>query len=564
MPDSQTYSVANRSVVDLFAADSIAFQIPPFQRRYAWGAEQVSELVADLYQDEDWRKATTRARVPYFLGSIVLAKGEGPDLVLDGQQRLTTISLLIAVLKEKIAAQNWAEAIELEKYLTAGRFGQEKTAKIILQPEDEKTYSELIREPRSYTYPNLEKSRLAIAVRQISTMLDRYAQEAVAQGADLRSVLSRMVQKLLYEVVLVRIDAPSEAAAFRLFETLNDRGLLLNAADLIKNKLFMRCGDEYLSEVKEIWKEILHLVEPKEIVNFLRYYWIAFHGEVREHKLYDEFGTDLNWKQPLEAITFARDLRASAQLYRLISRPELRTDRFENETMEGLQRLATFRARSCRPVLLLCARNAPDILPAVVQACESITVRYSVIGRRIPNELERAYSRVCRRLVGNPEDVLLVLRDELDQLVPNDEEFTADFLKIRLVRVSNTWRTILERLAEISGSAETHVLRSRRVHVEHILPQKPSRAALKESGLTDEEAKELIGRMGNLTLLSGPKNQANSNGPFSRKRSGFKDSDIRLNRRIAEYDNWGKSEIEGRTQELAALAVEAWPWPILS
>src|SRR5688572_19460681 len=116
-----------RRIDGLFEGSSEGFSIPPFQRRYAWGAEEVQYLISDLYDDLDWKNnKEILDDIPYFLGSIVVITGEKtePSLVLDGQQRLTTLSLMLAVLRQKLIELNTEDSIkfsnDLAKYLEWG------------------------------------------------------------------------------------------------------------------------------------------------------------------------------------------------------------------------------------------------------------------------------------------------------------------------------------------------------------------------------------------------------------------------------------------------------------
>src|SRR5689334_20200775 len=96
-----TYDVESSPIGDIFKEDRVVFQIPEFQRRYAWTPAEVGALVADLFEDCDWSTKTNEFD-KYFLGSIVLARDQAVLLVLDGQQRLTTIALLLAVLYNEL------------------------------------------------------------------------------------------------------------------------------------------------------------------------------------------------------------------------------------------------------------------------------------------------------------------------------------------------------------------------------------------------------------------------------------------------------------------------------
>jgi hypothetical protein len=560
MPSNQSYQVAEHRVDALFAPDSVAFQIPMFQRRYAWGTEEVSDLLADLYGEYDWLDDRS-VNQPYFLGSIVLAKGNGPDIVLDGQQRLTTISLLLAVLKEKLMLFGSSGAHDIQKYLQAGKLGEPKSPKIRLQPEDAEAYATLINEPSKSTSPEIKKTLLAHAVRKITERVNEYLKWAQERGTSEPDAVENMAKRVLYGVEFVGITAPSEAEAFKLFETLNDRGLPLNAADLFKNKLFAQCGERYLEEARQIWGDVTEIVGEAEVISFLRSYWIAFYDSVRKDRLYNAVRDELNKLRPVEALEFAESLKSAAQIYQHIANPDPKTCPWGSETGERLYRLLIFRARTARPVILACAKSETSFVPELVAACEVATVRYSMVAELNPNQLERAYNKLCQSLRKSPGDFKTEVYSVLKPLIPSDEEFENKFAFVEISGHTPPWREIYVRLNQLISTGETAILGPSRVHLEHILPLNPSREALIEAQLTSEEAKDLVNSIGNITLLSGRKNQAISNKPFSFKQPVFASSEIALNRSISMQSRWGRKEIEDRALELAKLAVKAWGWP---
>src|ERR1022692_4069710 len=268
------YEVLSQTVELLLSPGTAQFQVPVFQRRYAWGAEEIGQLIDDLFGE------SAQNELPYFLGSIVLARQDGipggaADLVLDGQQRLTTLSLLISALIDRMRGEGATDADEHKMYLFSRRVKGKKTPKLLLQPDDAKAFEILIGEPAQASEPKLKSTPLGIAVAKILELLDEYA--AGPQYKDVPKPFEAMFSRLLYDVELVRITAPSERDAFRLFETLNDRGLALSAADLIKNKLFSRCKGE-LDDAVDSWGNLLLLTKDDDVVNFLRTFWIAFKG----------------------------------------------------------------------------------------------------------------------------------------------------------------------------------------------------------------------------------------------------------------------------------------------
>lgn len=565
------YHVESKTVELLLAPDSISYKVPEFQRSYAWGIEEVTQLLDDLFYESHWLGNTSTTDIPYFLGSLVLAGRDKEDeyLILDGQQRLVTISLLLNALQGRLKETSFDEASSIRKYLEAGRIGHKKSPKLKLQPTDLELYKTLLENPKQGQVSKYGRSQLARAMRAINTRLNQYATQALSKELSLLDLYSGMLSTLLYSVEFVIILSPSESDAFKLFETLNDRGLALNAADLIKNKIFAQCGESERDAAIDAWQNTIELVGESEIVNFLRYFWMASEGFVRKRGLYDVFRRHLENMKGINKSTnsglFALKIEEYARIYQHIADPNPKTSPWGEEAGEALRRLVNYRARSCRSALLACAfnkRRTVGDMVYLVAACESITVRHSIVGERNPNLLETMYAQLCAALREDSSSIQNILSRENLFDLPGDTEFQESFVGVELSNVTTTWREILVRLNSILGTGETKVEGASKVHVEHILPQKPSAKALQEADLTPSEAEELIDKIGNLTLLLGKTNRQGSNKPFSAKKESYEKSQITLNRWIAGKNRWGQSEIEERSQELAKLAVSAYPWPI--
>lgn len=563
MTVSKSYGVDNLTIASALNVDSPIYSIPQFQRKYAWTKKEIDDLLFDLFEDIDWSNEDLSGLSPHFLGSIVVATIDEYDTVLDGQQRLTSISLLLAVIKRKLIEGSSDKAGAVDQYLTkvSRRRRGENQVRIQLQPEDEATYKTLLKDPTKHKVKELSGSLLARAVRAAMEKVEGYIRRAEAIGVSSEVALLSMLERTLDYTTLVRITAPSEADAFRLFETLNDRGLALNAADLIKNKLLARCQNN-VPEAVEIWKKTVSSVGEDEIVNFLRYYWIAFHSNVRQRELYKSFEQHLGKMNALKALDFARTLRDSASIYGKIIDPYQSDQVWKSEVTEVLKRLAVYKARSCRPVLLACARYRRDDMLKVATACEVITVRYSITSNLGSNDLDGSYARLARDLKDTRKDISEVLDAHLSVHALSDEDFARNFSELSISNVSEVWRQILIQLNDKLSTGETTVRDAQKVHVEHIFPQKPDTNALRESQIRGKEAGESFSRrIGNLTLLSGDLNRKASNHAFSIKKPAFRSSEIALNKDIVNATKWGEQEIAERSEALSQLAVNVWPWP---
>jgi uncharacterized protein DUF262/uncharacterized protein DUF1524 len=565
MPTSK-YEVMSLTIEELLSPDTAEFEVPPFQRTYSWGADEINQLIDDLFGD------SSDPDLPYFLGSVVLATREDSNdsrrsLILDGQQRLTTISLLIAVLINKLSEHGTMDVAMLKSRLFSYGVDMQPRPKLLLQGEDRTVFGALLKEPFRYSERNYRTTRLGSGLTKIHQAIEKYADQG-SSGNGLAIAYRQMLMRLLREVEIVRITAPSEKDAFRLFETLNDRGLALSAADLIKNKLFSQCGPE-IDDAIEAWSNIVTLTRDDNIVNFLRYYWIAAHGFVRKQRLYDRHRTYISELNAREAGELALNLYVSAEDYHRIVTPLADAKSKDLEVIRALERLNVYRARSCRPAIMACNmfKHRQEDRARLIALCESITVRYSIVGEKPPNLLEIIYSEMCTALRNSDMTLENLFYAEplfsRMQEVPHDEDFVDKLQRMIIPSVTPVWREILSRINTELGTGETKPEGPDLVHVDHILPQNPRPTILVESGLTKEEASTLAFRIGNFTLLSKKLNQQASNKPFSQKRDeNYSLSEFAMTKQLLQYEKWGQEEIETRSRDFAHRVAKIYPHPL--
>lgn len=570
MRPNEKFDVRVATTEEVFGTGSTTYKIPVFQRAYAWTKDEIDDLLRDLFEQVDLVSEDPPATSPHFLGSLVLTDAEAEDSlqVLDGQQRLTTISLLLALLASELEATQNQHVADIRKHLMVGQIGQEKRPILTLQDSDHPLYVQLMEQPGVALSDMDSRSRLGKAVKRIREDIRSRVNCALEQGGSASVAYLRLARRVLYEVTFVKITTPSESAAFALFETLNHRGLPLNAADLIKNKLLAGAGSKFQAVV-DGWESVVQTVGASEIVNFLRYYWIARFKFVRKSNLFDAARDELQGKTPKQIAELVSDLQARAKEYRHFIDPDPEApdwpSNWPHSFKDNLIRLNDFKARSCRPLLIAVADNAEELRFAL-EFAETITLRHSVIADGNANTLEREYQAACG-LVRSGVPIRQALHERLGSTMPTDSEFRSAISKVRMTRVDAAWRRILVELNRQVSTGETEVLGPKAVQVEHILPQTRSEAWEHGSSISKEKYEDLVGMLGNLTLIHYRKNARASNKPIADKLKHYRTSEIRLTKMLADElcksptPTWGESEIKSRTAEMAELMLKAWPSP---
>jgi hypothetical protein len=545
------YEVSTKTIETLLSPNSSTFEIPVFQRPYSWRREQIDQLMDDIF-------TTPPEELPYFLGSIVLADkdkktSDSRIVILDGQQRLTTITLLIYAFIHKLKLEGLEDIVEHKRYISSKPIKGKRELKIKLQQgEDKNAYEAILSDEILEPFEKYKSTSIVKALKSIFDYIEKNKKN---------SSLEDMFQRLLCSVELVCITASSERDAFRLFETLNDRGLSLSSADLIKNKIFSKCSENTRDEAVESWSNITEYTQDDDIVKFLRHYWISAHGNVRKRQTYETYREHLETLNEEESIQFIASIEESASYFEQIINPNPRKCIWGAEVAEVLDRLLSYRATQVRPFILALAKHSPEHILTGVKICESITVRSSIIGSRNPSSIEKVYFELSQML--QKEDPWrLIFESKVLKDIVSDEEFVEDFSSISVASVTPALREILSQVNAAMSTGETYIQKGKQVHVEHIFPQKPSIEALQESGIKKSDVSDYSCRIGNLTLLSGAYNRKASNKAFSLKRSIYEKSDILMTRKLASFEHWGVKEIDHRSNELSDFAVQAYPHPI--
>lgn len=590
---SQQYSASEKSFNSILSSYNTLF-VPPFQRPYKWGEDQIEEFFDDVFKPIDWSKGVSslsRDGESHYMGAVVLCKNEDEYMILDGQQRLTTITLVLAYIKARLnqcansesSKIKKAVAVESRLFRQAPGISEEPLPIIRPQEEDNKIFIEILKSENleiplesdvngasvSQKKSNrlLRKRAMFKAYKAIRKFVQQYIIKAASEfKIDEFNALDVAASRLLTCLSFVVIEAHNESAAFRLFETLNDRGLDLSAADLIKNNLFTIAKNSTQRElVKLKWEQVSDLI-GSDLVSFLRTFWLMEHDFVRKDGLFDAYKKELSKRKNDEKFLpqFLDLLIKSAENYNEISQPQRDSDIYDEVGM-----LNDLGAKTCRPMLLAIKLNRPQLFPLVAEIVESLTIRWMIAGK-VFNVLETTYAKIAVLISESVEEqkddsaIITIIKSELNKLdVPDDQLFSLSFQKYEVPRTSRAVRHILCRINEKLSKTSEHIADSTSVHIEHIFPQEPSAEALEQSEITDEESEDYSSKIGNITLLDAKINMGLKNKAFLTKlnaEKGYKHSRLAINDNLKTKNSWKKADIDDRTNFYAGLAVKIWTW----
>lgn len=545
---------------------SFRLAVPIHQRSFAWTEEQVSELWEDLsrarYDDPDG----------YFIGPIVIGETTSAGeriIVIDGQQRLATISLLFAAVISffrKMGDDDRARIIDSRYLAERDIVSLEREPKLVLGSEDDEFFRQLIEAAVSggeLPSPEVRKPSQELIRGAYDFLVGRVVHICEEAGGNWREELLafRDFVDASVEVIVVRVG--TDQNAYLIFETLNDRGLRLTTSDLLKNHLFGQAGNR-LDLVRRRWTEMTSALagigEDDPTPEFLRHFWISTRGMVREKALYRTISRDI--RTPAAAAKLASGLASSAERYGSLANPahpQWRT----TQVRRALTVFQMFRVTTPRPLLLAAIEElAEKTFEAALVAISGWSIRLAISGGLGSGTVEEAYGEAARRVRKGEIGSVAKLKTYLKSTLPSDEEFEAAFstkgmrnrrqARFLLAELEKQARRQLGRSEELEANLDES-----QVNLEHVMPHNLEGAAWNHVRADDHPL--YVDRLGNMALmLRGENLEAGSHG-FKKKKSFYAMSELVLTAEIAELKEWSPDTISERQRRLAKLAVLAWP-----
>jgi hypothetical protein len=539
--------------------------VPDFQRDYSWNEEKVKELWSDITKSIDENRE-------HFLGAIVVSNENGLMLI-DGQQRIVTLSLLMCVIRDILLIKKEEQRAQEVSSRYLGSLDLEtltKKSKLTLNELNNDFYQDNFITPETVDSNELQrnsgkrsthKSNKLIATAYLLIRKEVESYISKLDGDEVKSLLK--IEKCVREkLIIIEIMVNDLASAFLIFETLNDRGLALSVADLLKNHLFSKSGNR-LQDVKSRWKEMSANLGNTDSTRFIRHYWISEGQVVRKKDLYRTVSEKIS--QPQDVVKLVTKLRDGARIYGALEDPSSSIwDEYNSDVKANIETLKLFQVNLCYPVLLAAYQSLPlSIFPQILKMIVVITFRYNTICDFSTSELENIYSDAAKYIRENKTTSIkdIFYKGRLARIYPKDDEFKKSFSQ-KAVKQSALARYILRNLNDhynqqselITNHSET------KLNLEHILPENPNENW--RDVLTNiDDVSEYIYRLGNLTLLGSAQNRKAGNSSFEEKCSKFYSvSNLEITKEIASNNGagWGPKQIEDRQSRMAKKACQIW------
>jgi hypothetical protein len=578
------------------------YRVPDYQREYVWGqvdkrgrkGDEVEQFLADINGES--QQANEHFAPEYFIGTIVVCPA--PDIagvldLIDGQQRITTAFLTLCAIRDFFAESGQPVPNVLPGQIAASTIDWQGNT--IERERLDLLYEDSHGVMKHYAHGNWREAPQS-GSRSIANLSSAYETIRDFIRTDLQDDLTLVQRFFGYftnKVKLIRIQTSSVTKALKIFETINDRGLGLDAMDLLKNLLFMTAKSTEFESLKETWKEMTdHLYASDEKpLRFLRYLIFADYdvvdSKLQEDAIYDWFqvnGPQTNHKK--NPLAFARRIRDAAETYARFVKGQGPNGLHD----EGVTNTRTLGGRAIRNhyILLLAGRHLGDeAFGRVSRELEQLMFVYlmsDVSTKTYERELIEGARKL--RLVDDS-----TVQEFIDGFFRPAKTHLKEAFMNRLLRLhaSDTRGFRLRYLlAKLTQTVDSWAYGTEGPHgtlanyydgnndIEHVLPSTASEAALEEYGEA-ENASEEAQRLGNLVFIERPINQLLGNKAYSKKipvyaqsqfllaksqavkpAFGVADRITRVVQNIESFPVWNVNSIENRQKYIANLSMRVW------
>lgn len=532
------------------------FQVPKFQRDYSWTNEQWD----DLWQDIETMVAENE---DHYMGYLVLQTSNDKEfLIIDGQQRFTTVTILILAsikcIKKLIERgqdvddnQRRMDSLLLSYIGKADPVTLEYDNVLILNRNNEGYFRDYIVKLGELRVRNLKLSEKLM--KQCFDFFEQRLCNKFTTGREYAQYVQTVVDHLYFTQIVVN----DEMNAFRVFETLNARGVQLSSADLLKNYLFSLVDKayqhrSYVEILEEKWSKLVNNIKIEKLPEFLRYYWNCNHKSIRANALFKTLRKEIvNEKQVFELVD---DLMRYSDVYMaLMSKEDVLWDSIEQKNAVALLKLFRFK----QPYSLLMAAKlnlSTAEFTKLFKYVLTLCFRYNVICDKNPNDQEAPFNALAMYITKEKKaDYSLLAPIKIDNKTFETAFATKSF--VYNSRSTKIIRYILGQIEKHDGLGRTVSFDDEEASIEHIMPQNAD-----ESWNIDEEIqRQFVFRLGNTCLLERSLNKKIQNASYEEKLQVYQDSKFWDAQHLSqEYPEWNEDSISKRQNKMARKVANIW------
>ncbi|WP_153797005.1 DUF262 domain-containing protein [Foetidibacter luteolus] len=543
------------------------YHIPRFQRPYSWEKEQVSEF---------WHDTVLESETDYFIGSIVVYK-KSDELfgIVDGQQRLTTITMLLCAIRDYYSAEGF-ENLAKGVHILIEKKDLNNDQQFVLQTETSYPYfQEHIQKfdkPDTETKYGVEEENLKKAYDLINKFIKQELDLIKGNKQLTKENKNQSVQKKLNEIrdkilklKVIYVELDNEDDAYVIFETLNTRGKDLSVGDLIKNHLTknIKADNKNVDIPKDKWKTIRDNIDSTskdlEIDTFLLHVWLSKYEFTTTKTLFKKFKKNIS---KAEAKKFLDGLVADSVTYKNIFDTETKKwNRNELSLKNSLSILYGFNVTQQTPMVLSIMReyNAKRLkFKLAKEALEAIEhfhyIFTAITSQRSSGGVASMYSQYARKLSEAKDDagrlaIIRELRQKMKERIPTYDEFLAAFKTLEFTNGYTKQKRIIQytisKIDKYYNKSGVEINYDS-MTLEHLLPQNPPHKL--------PEHDDFYGTIGNLLMIDEKTNNALGNKTWAAKKNILEKTSVHIDDIIKKATDWTPKEIEKRTISLAKVA----------
>ncbi len=531
------------------------FIIPKFQRDYSWDSEQWDDLWADI-------ETMLNEGTDHYMGYLVLQTSNTKStIIIDGQQRFTTITLIIlsAIKSIQKLANKGLEVDDNKKRIETlmstyvgniDPISLEYDNILILNRNNNAYYKDYI-----VKLGDLKLRNTSYTEKLMKKCFEWFEQKIngkYSTGREYAQFIETIVENLYFTIIKVN----DEMNAFRVFETLNARGVQLSSADLLKNYLFSLVDNtsehpERVNILEEKWTKLTTNVRAEKLPDFIRYYWNSKNKTVRSNDLFKVLRNNI--KEDRSVFELINDMLAYSDIYMALKNESDDLWNERDKVQEYVSLLNIFNLK--QPISMLMAAYkylSNEDFERVL--CDAIVVsfRYNVICGKNPNDIEKVFNDIAIKISNNNT----YDKNLLSKIYVNDNEFTASFINKVFpenARNNKIIKYILGKYERFKGGLRDVSIVSELDTIEHIYPQHPNEE------WNDDNLDSLIYRLGNMCLLEKKLNNNIGNKKYAEKVEVLNQSTfITTNSISSEYPEWVQQSIVDRQKQMAKCAKTIW------
>lgn len=551
---------ASERVLSKVFSNDFVFNVPNYQRPYMWGLEQANQLLDDLltFLGDDETKPISELD-PYFLGSIVLIKGDSPEAdVVDGQQRLTTLTILLSALRHCIEDRVLAEEATIYLYEKGMiSLGTPNRYRLSPRAKDVDFFRKYIQEPggldllpnakpTSDSQMNMKKNALGYVERLMGLPSSRRA---------------RLFLYLVQKCYLVVVSTPDDQSAFRIFSVLNDRGLDLTHADILKAEIIGAMPPDIAEEYSQKWENIEDELGHEAFRELFGHIRMIVNPAKMQKTVLEEIR---QYAQPRKNPKgFVDDvLIPHAESFLDVSKASFSSTHLAEE----INRVLTWLKRVDNsdwvpPALLFVSRNRaqPNRVLEFLKGLDRLAYGF-MITRAYVNERIARYGRIISAIKAGehlfaPASPLQLSDHEKNEIV---EKLNGPIYEITALRMPLLLR--LDEALSSGGARYDYPI----ITIEHVLPQNPDANSQWLRWFPDPSVREqIVHKLGNLVLLTSRKNPQARNFDFAKKKASYFASKggvspFAITTLVLQEDEWTPEVVEAHQKKFISVLKNLW------